>query len=355
VNLNSDVLNNQTEIPFVSVIIPCRNEEKYIAALIESILKQDYPKEKIEVIIADGMSDDKTRDVIRQYTGNHSFIKMIDNPQKIVPTALNLAIKLSIGEVIIRLDAHCIYPENYFSELIRVLIKTGADNVGAMWETCPGANTLVANSIALAMSHTFGVGNVPYRISNDERKPFKVDSVPFGCYRRSVFDRIGYYDETLIRNEDNDFNERLLKDNGRIYLIPTLKIKYFARENYYKLWKMFYQYALFMPIVNKKLQKRTCLRRYIPSVFVLSLIIPILTSVFHRKIRLLSYFSFSLYAICVTSVSLLISIKERNVFLFPFICLAFIVSHLSYGIGYLEGIKLAKINYKTLYEHSMSR
>lgn len=354
-NLNSDVQNNPPKIPFVSVVIPCRNEERYIADLIESIVRQDYPKEKTEVIIADGMSDDRTREIINQYAQKYQFIKMIDNPQKIVPTALNLAIKLSVGEVIIRLDAHCIYPENYFSELIKVLIETGADNVGAMWETCPGANTLAAKSIAIVMSHPFGVGNAVYRTRNNASEPFEVDTVPFGCYKRSVFDKIGFFDEELVRNQDNEFNERLIKNNGKIYLIPTLKIKYFARDNYYKLWKMFYQYGLFGPLVDKKLRKPARLRRYIPSIFVLSLLIPNLVSVFYKKINLLSVISAVMYAVCASTFSILLSIKERNFLLFPFLCVAFLVSHLSYGIGYFVGIKYSFKSDNNLYDITMSR
>lgn len=217
-----------SELPFVSVVIPCRNEFKYIAGLLDSIVTQNYPKEKLEIIIADGMSDDGTRNIIKEYSEKYQYIKLIDNEKKIVPTALNKAIKMSIGEIIIRLDAHSIYPNNYFSKLIEVSESTGADNVGAMWETCPGNDTLKAKAIAIAMSHPFGVGGATYRIPTTKTEPFEVDTVPFGCYKRSVFEKIGYYDETMLCNEDNDFNDRLLKSGGKILLIPTLKIKYFA-------------------------------------------------------------------------------------------------------------------------------
>ena len=324
-----------SELPFVSVVIPCRNEFKYIAGLLDSIVTQDYPKEKLEIIIADGMSDDGTRNIIKEYSEKYQYIKLIDNEKKIVPTALNKAIKMSIGEIIIRLDAHSIYPNNYFSKLVEVSESTGADNVGAMWETCPGNDTLKAKAIAIAMSHPFGVGGATYRIPTTKTEPFEVDTVPFGCYKRSVFEKIGYYDETMLCNEDNDFNDRLLKSGGKILLIPTLKIKYFARENYTKLWKMFWRYAYFMPYVNKKLCIKTRLSRYIPSLFVLSLILPSIYGLKKRRSLLVSLISLSMYMTVNVGVSL--NLGKKNIKLFSLTMAAFDVMHIAYGLGYLFG------------------
>lgn len=350
---NINLLNGK--LPNISVVIPCRNEEKYISGLLDSILAQDYPKERTEAIIADGMSNDSTRKIIAEYVVKHGIFRLIDNPQKIVPTALNAAIKLSKGEIIIRLDAHCVYPVNYFSELVRVLLETGADNVGAMWETLPGADTLTAQAIAIAISHPFGVGNAVYRTQTNRTEPFEVDTVPFGCFKRSVFDRIGYFDEELVRNQDNEFNERLLKNGGKIVLIPTLKLKYFARENYVNLWKMFYQYGLYGPLVDKKLQKPTRLRRYIPSIFVSSLILPLVASVLHKNLRYLTFLSAGLYALCASVFSLIISYKKQNPLLLPFLWLAFLVSHLSYGIGYFAGLNLVRNSGNVNYQPDISR
>lgn len=330
----------QKDLPFVSVIIPCRNETNHIENLLNSILEQDYPKEKYEVIVADGMSTDGTRDKIKNFIKNNNKFTLIDNPKKQVPPAMNKAIKASNGEVIIRLDVHSIYPKNYFSTLVKVLLETNADNVGAMWSTTPGAKTIIAKAIALAISHPFGVGDATYRLNISQTEPFEVDTVPFGCFRKSLFDRIGYYDEELSRNQDNEFNERILKNGGKIILIPTLKIKYFARENYLKLWKMFYQYGLYMPLVEKKTNKPTNIRRYIPSIFVLSLIIPLIVDLFKSQTRYLTYLSIALHSLASFFSALHISIKEKNVLLLPFIWIAFIISHLSYGIGYLSGFRL---------------
>ena len=266
----------------------------------------------------------------------HPYIRMINNENKIVATGLNKAIKLSKGDVIIRMDVHSIYPNNYFTILIDNLIKTGSDNVGGMCETYPGNDSLKAKAIALAMSHPFGVGNSQFRITN-KTKPYEVDTVPFGCYKRSVFEKIGLFDEELVRNQDNEFNERLIKNGGKIFLIPTLKIKYFARENYTKLWKMNYQYALFGPAVDKKLGKPTRLRKYIPSIFILSIILPILSSIFCKKTKYIAFSSGIAYITLSFICSFKLATKEKNYLLLFHLIIAFITIHVAYGIGYLRG------------------
>ncbi|HOI91875.1 MAG TPA: glycosyltransferase family 2 protein [Candidatus Rifleibacterium sp.] len=321
----------------VTVIIPCRNEKKFIKPLLESVNKMDYPSNKLEVIVVDGMSDDGTREIVADYAKRYSNIKILDNPAKVVPHALNAAIAVASGDVIIRMDVHALYPSDYISVLVDALAKTGGDNVGACCETLPASDSLIATAIALAGSHPFGVGNSTFRLLNESSEPVLVDTVPFGCFPKEVFKRFGLFDEELIRNQDNEFNERILKNGGKIFLIPSLKIKYFARENYTKLWKMFYQYGYFGPLVDLKLGKRTRPRRYIPSIFVLSLILPFLLGFFRPSLRKLSCVAFLLHAFVNSIVSSLISIRQRNLRLIPYLLCAFLVSHLSYGVGYLRG------------------
>ncbi|MBP5470644.1 MAG: glycosyltransferase family 2 protein, partial [Candidatus Riflebacteria bacterium] len=305
-------------------------------ALLDSIDNQDYSKELLEVIIADGMSDDGTREIIANHIKEHLYIKLIDNEQKIAATGLNKAIKISKGDVIIRMDVHSIYPNNYFSILIDNLIKTGADNVGGMCKTCPGNDSIKAKAIALAMSHPFGVGNSQFRITN-KTEPYEVDTVPFGCYKRSVFEKIGLFDEVLVRNQDNEFNERLIKNGGKIYLIPTLKIKYFARENFTKLWKMNYQYALFGPAIDRKLGKPSRLRKYIPSIFILSIILPFLSSFFCKKAKYIAYASGLAYFVLSFICSCKLAMKEKNFILLFHLIIAFLTAHVAYGVGFLRG------------------
>ncbi len=321
---------------FVSIICPIYNEEKYIKDCIDSILQQDYPKDKMEVLFVDGMSSDKTRDIVNQYILKYSFLKILDNPQKIVPCALNKGIENSKGNIIIRIDAHCFYPINYISKLVFYLNKLAADNVGAVLNTLPANDSIICSAIAKAISHPFGVGDSSFRIGAD--KVMQVDTVPFGCYKKDVFDRIGLFDEDLIRNQDDEFNARLINSGGKIYLIPELIIDYIARDSVLKLKKMYYQYGLFKPLVNKKLGKPATIRQFFPLLFVVGLFCGLILSfcsfflMIIYLLVLLFYFGMGLF------VGVNLAIKERRlgyVFLMPYL---FFIIHCSYGIGYMKGL-----------------
>jgi len=312
---------------------------KYIKNLISSIKNQNYLKSDIEILFIDGMSNDLTRKYIDDFKKESSNVYLVDNVNKTVPSALNLGIKIAKGDIIIRLDAHAEYPSNYVSTLVYYLKKLNADNVGASVITLPADNKPVSRAIALSLSSVFGVGNATFRLENSTGKEFiEVDTVPFGCYRRDVFDRIGLFDEQLTRNQDNEFNERLRKAGGKIYLIPSLKIKYYARENYKKLYKMFFQYGYFGPLVDIKLKKTTQLRRYVPTVFVLSLVFPLLLSPLYYPFFYLWIFIISLYFVTSVSFATFECSKRKEIYLIPYVMWAYLVSHISYGVGYISGI-----------------
>jgi glycosyltransferase involved in cell wall biosynthesis len=193
---------------FVSVVCPVYNEEKFIANCINSIIRQDYPKEYMEVFLVDGMSSDLTRSIIMDYVNRYSFIHLLDNPDKIVPPALNIGIRKAKGDVLIRIDGHCTYPVNYISVLVRNLYELGADNVGAVWNTLPAKNTSLCKAIAVGVSHKFGIGNSLHKVGVKDIT--ETDTVPFGCFRKDIFDRIGEFDEELIRNQDDEFTTLIL-------------------------------------------------------------------------------------------------------------------------------------------------
>ncbi|MEG2770954.1 MAG: glycosyltransferase family 2 protein, partial [Alistipes sp.] len=201
----------------ISIICPIYNEERYIAKCIDSILTQDFPHAEIEVFFIDGMSSDNTRSIVGKYANKYPFIYLLDNPQRVVPFALNIGIRASKGEVIIRLDAHASYPNNYVSALVSNLVRLKADNVGGVCQTLPTNNNAESVAIAEALSCCFGMGNSYFRIGATKER--LVDTVPFGCFRRDIFDRIGLFDEELIRNQDDEFNGRIVKNGGKIYLI----------------------------------------------------------------------------------------------------------------------------------------
>lgn len=321
----------------VSVIVPIRNEEKYIGRLLDDLLQQDYPAENIEVLIMDGMSQDNTRDIVKSYSKKFPYIKLIDNSCQYVPQAMNKGIKSANGDIIVRMDAHSYYPPNYISSLVEKLIDLEADNVGGSIETLPACPSLACNAFSLVMSHPFGVGMSRFR-TQTPTEPIEVDTVPFGCFKKTIFDKIGLYDEDLIRNQDDELNARLRNNGGKIFLIPDIKIKYHARDSFNKLMLMFFQYGLYKPLVNLKLGSVASVRQFIPLLFVLGLFIPIPFLFFFPNIIYFSVLILSLHAGVNLLISCSVSYKEKNIFLIPYLFAAFLLVHLSYGMGYLKGL-----------------
>ena len=332
----------------ISVICPTYNEEKYINECIRSILNCDFPHQDMEVLFVDGMSTDLTRKIILEYTVNYSFIKLIDNPDKVVPFALNRGIIAAKGDIIIRIDAHAKYEKNYFSQLVKYLNQLNADNVGGICNTIPVNNSIVSKAIASVLNSSFGVGNSYFRIGVKDIK--KVDTVPFGCFRKEIFKKYGMFDEELIRNQDDEFNARIIKNGGTIYLIPNIIITYFARDTIEKVSNMFYQYGFFKPLVNKKLGKAASIRQFFPLLFVLGLFIGLPLSVFFGWIRIIYISTIAFYILLSIIFSLKDSENIKQIFVQTFI---FFIVHLSYGWGYLRGI--LKIIFKQKFSVNINR
>lgn len=319
----------------VTVIIPTRNEKLHIAQCLDSIILGSYPHRLLEIVVVDGKSNDGTRKIVSEYAARFPFVKMIDNEAKTVPYAMNIGIANSAGEVIVRMDAHALYPEDYVEKLVNALEMYGADNVGGMLNTVPTSNTIEAIAVAFIMSHPFGVGNSYFRTGLAE--PKIVDTVPFGCYRRDVFDRIGLYDEMLTRNQDDELNARLLRHGGRIFLIPEVKITYFARDSFSKMAKMLYQYGYFKPLVNVKIGDVATWRQLAPPVFVMSLLLTVVGSVFFGKLLIVLLSILILYGIASVMASAPI-LRIRGWSTFLVLPAGFFIAHVSYGFGYLRGI-----------------
>ena len=320
----------------VSVICPVFNEEKLLEACILSIIEQDYPLDSMEVLFVDGRSTDRTREIIQRYMEQYDFIKLLDNPERIVPYALNRGLEAAKGEVIMRLDGHCTYPTNYISELVRYLYQLNADNVGGVWNTQPAKDTPMCQTIALASSHPFGVGGSMHKIGAS--KIIETDTVPFGCYKREVFEKTGPFDTDLVRNQDDEFNGRLLNLGGKIYLIPQVIINYTARDTLCKARKMYYQYGLYKPLVNKKLGAPATVRQFFPLLFLFGIVLGGILSIFipfvlHIYTTVLLLYLF--IGIVVGSMSAIRAHQPLIALLMPYV---FFNIHMSYGIGYLVGI-----------------
>jgi glycosyltransferase involved in cell wall biosynthesis len=320
--------------PFVSIIIPCRNEERFISKCLDSIIANEYPKDQIEIIVVDGMSEDGTRAIVEGYADRYPFVGLLDNPLKITPTAMNIGIKNTRGEVIIRMDAHSEYPSHFISTCIECLDRTGADVVGGPVVTKPGAETLIARSIALATSHPFGVGNSKFRTSTKEGY---VDTVPFGAYRRDVFDKVGLFDERLERNQDNEFSSRIVKNSGKIYFTPVLATSYYNQSTLKGLLKQALRTGFWnLATININIAAFRW-RHFIPFIFVTVLVLTGFLAVKYSLSQYAFLFLFVLYAGIAIICSLQIALREgmRYVCILPWV---FFLYHVFYGLGTWVGL-----------------
>lgn len=330
-----DASLSSRSVPRVSIIIPCRNEVRWIAKCLESILGNDYLHDQLEVLVVDGMSDDGTRDVVAEVAGRYSCVHMVDNPRKITPAALNVGIASAKGEVIMRMDAHVEYPPHYISALVSHLTASGADNVGGLCLTCPASGSAMARAIAVGMSHPLGVGNSHFRIGSDKSR--WVDTVPFGCYRREVFDKIGVFDEDLVRNQDDEFNLRLIRAGGRILLVPDVVSRYYARDSLARLWRMYFQYGYFKPLVIRKIGRVMTLRQVAPSSFVAALALLLIAGIWSMPALGALACLVGCYLLAIISVAITTLAKHG---LACAVCLlaVFPSLHFSYGIGFIKGM-----------------
>jgi len=319
--------------PLVSVILPCRNEEKFIGKCLDSVVANMYPKDKLEILVVNGMSDDGTRKILEKCTQRYPFIRILDNPKKITPCALNVGIEGARGEIIMRMDAHATYEKDYISKCVHYLGEYNADNVGGTMVTVPRNNTFIGRAIVIALSHRFGVGNSSFRIGSKELK--WVDTVFGGCYRKDVFEKIGLFNEDLRKGQDFEFNTRLRNTGGRILLVPEIVCYYYARSTLNKSFCKFYFGEGFWAIYPTKFvgMKFLSLWRLVPFVFVSSLIITGILSIFSPFFPWLFLFIGTSYLLASQCVSVEISIKKRNFQYLFGMPIVFGTIHIFYGIG----------------------
>lgn len=323
---------------YVSVIIPCRNEGKFIGKCLDSIVAQDYPRDRLEVFVVDGSSQDSTREIVNDYSLKYSFIKLLENPQKYTPYALNIGIKASKGDFIVRMDAHADYNADYISKCIRYMKEYGADNIGGVLKTEPATDTLPAKAIAAVLSNPFGTGGAHFRTFKEGvTSPKEVDSVFCGCYKREVFDKIGLFNENLIRSQDFEFNLRLRENGGKILMIPDVVVLYYPSSTISEFMRHCFADGVWSVFPLKFTRRIFKLRHYLPSFFVLSLLLSALLGFFFFWPRLLFDLIFLCYLIVLGCFSLGIAIKEKDVKLVPWLIFAFLCRHLVYGLGSLWG------------------
>ncbi len=329
----------------VSVIIPCRNEKIYISQCINSLINNDYPKEMMEIIVVDGKSNDGTIEIVNELKNKYHFIKIINNPKQITPVALNIGIKNAGFEYVMIAGAHALYSDNYISSLVENINKYKADGVGGMLITAVKNKMPKSMSITTVLSNKFGVGNSLFRVGVQEAR--LVDTVPFGLYKKELFEKVGYYDERLIRNHDIELSKRMIAAGCKIYLVPNLSCTYYARETFRDIAANNYRngYWNILTTYYTKCFHSLSLRHFVPLIFLLSLILPLVLSLFFVKFWIYLFLViFFVYNIFVITVSLIENNKTTK---FKFLFLSFYVLHFSYGFGSL----IALFNIKTLFKH----
>ncbi|HMQ28164.1 MAG TPA: glycosyltransferase family 2 protein, partial [Acidimicrobiales bacterium] len=318
--------------PTFSVIMPIRNEAERIEPTLRSVLAQDLPPDRMEVLVVDGRSDDDTREVVARVAGDDPRVRLLDNPERIVPTALNRGLAEARGDVIVRVDGHCALPPGYLARCESMLAETGADCVGGMVESRPSGEGVVARAIALAMASPFGTG-AGFRVGRAEPGP--VDTLAFGAYRRDVFDRIGGFDPELVRNQDDEFNLRLTRAGGTIWMDPSLRSPYWTRGDLRSLWRQYFQYGVFKVRVAQKHRGVASWRHLAPLALVIALLGGAgLSLALRRRCPLLivagPYAAGTAAAAAVTG--------RRDPATIPVLPAAFACLQLSYGAGWLAGL-----------------
>ncbi|MGA7990074.1 MAG: glycosyltransferase family 2 protein [Thermoanaerobaculia bacterium] len=326
-------MNKEGLPPFISVVMPVRNEAGFIVRSLGAVLAQDYPPARMEVIVADGMSDDGTRDLVRAAAERDARVRLVDNRGRIAPTALNTAISVARGEIVVRVDGHCEIAPDYVSRCVAHLSGGEADGVGGPLQTI--GETPVAQVVALAMSSGFGVGGSPFRT----RKGWSglVDTVAFPAYTRAAVELAGRFDEELVRNQDDEYNYRLRSRGARILLAADVRARYYSRGTLRSLFRQYFQYGFWKVRVLQKHPRQMRPRQFIPPVFVGLLLVGGIAAPVEPWARIGLLGIIAAYAVANLAASLLrgLSGPYPQVLLLPIV---FAALHVSYGLGFLAGL-----------------
>ena len=319
--------------PRVSIIIPCYNEQTTIRQLLEAIYHQSYPRTEMEVVIADGLSEDSTREVITGFKNEHPdlALRIVDNTGRNIPSAINCAILASAGEMIVRMDAHSRPYPDYVERCLSTLDSGLGDNVGGVWDIKPGGKSWIAKSIAVAAAHPLGVGDAGYRIG---AQASAVDTVPFGAFRRSLIDKIGLFDEALLSNEDYEFNTRIRQSGGRVWLDPEIVTIYYARSTLRRLARQYWRYGYWKFRMLRRYPDTLRWRQGLPPLFVASLLGLTLLA-WWLPARWLLSLELAIYGTVLLLAGLLSAWRQRKIYLFIGLPLSIAAMHLAWGGGFL--------------------
>ena len=321
----------------VSIIVPCYNEEATICLLLDALYQQTYPLEDVQVIIADGMSTDHTRQRVSDFQAEHPRLSLhiVDNPLRAIPSGLNRAIEAARGEYLVRLDAHSIPEADYIEHSIASLKKSLGDNVGGIWKIQPSGSSWIARSIAAAAAHPLAVGDALYRLG---AKAQSVDTVPFGAFRRDMAIQIGLFDESLLTNEDYEFNVRIRQAGGKIWLDPAIQSTYFARSTLTALAEQYWRYGYWKAQMLRRYPKTIRWRQAIPPLFSASLIGLFIIGFFTPLGWKLLGLELAIYFSILLLSGLIVAFKQKSPGFVLGIPLAIATMHIAWGTALIWGI-----------------
>lgn len=320
-----------TEQPFVSIVIPIRNEAATIGSLLDGVLAQDYPADRFEVLVVDGASTDGSAAVVETYARRDPRVRLLQNPRCIVPTALNIAIRAARGDIICRIDGHTRVAPDYVRIGVETLARSGADNVGGPMRSTGGG--WFGDAVATATGSRFGIGSY-FHYGSEERE---VDTVYLGMWPRRVFARIGLFDEELVRNQDDELNYRLRKAGGRVLMTPAMRSWYQNRQSVTGLLRQYYQYGLWKVRVLQKHPRQMSWRHFVPPILVAALAGTTLLSGVVPEAVTASRIVFGLYVAAVLTVAGGLALR-RGVRAWLATALAFVSIHCAWGAGFLNGL-----------------
>jgi len=320
--------------PTVSVIMPCRNEERFIRASLASLLSGSWPPAAMELVVVDGRSTDRTREIVQELVRTDPRVRLVDNPQQVTPAALNAGIRAAHGDIIVRVDAHTTYPREYVAVLVRALEETGADLVGCGEQPTPANDGVWARAISLALSGPFGTGSA-YRY---RRQSGPVDTVPFGCWRRALFDRVGLFDERLLRNQDYEHASRIRKHGGRVFLTTEAHIRYHPRASVGALCRQAAETGMWNAFTERLHPYTFRLRHVLPGPFLLWVLAALALILFgHGSTRTAGALMLAPYALANVLSSLWLSLVSGAPQLAPLVAGVVAAHHLAYGYGICKG------------------
>ncbi len=326
------------ELPKVSVIMPVRNDEKFVKRAIKSLLENDYPGDKVEILVVDGMSTDGTVKIIEELMSKDNRIKLLKNPHVYTPYGLNIGIENASGDIIMIAGAHTSYSKNYIKECVSGIVNEGFDVVGGQMITLPRSNTPKAVAIAKVLSSKFGTG-ATYRTKKfDDDSTVEVDTVAYALYKKDIFKKVGYFNENLIRNQDIEMNIRISKSGGKIGLNPRARSYYYARDTYKGLFINNFSNGFWVlwSLNFSKLAFKT--RHLVPLFFVLGFFVLLFSYFLFKPLFWLFAGIYGLYLGIIFKESIRFALKEKNTKIFTYSILAFLVLHVSYGLGESWGL-----------------